>query len=86
MWFKPDLSNIIIRKIKTGSTPVGPVGPTSREVEYYDIIETGVKMVSSVLNWLFLWALKNRKNIKYTVDGGLNYYGSKEFVEMFQIK
>jgi cell division protein FtsA len=24
--------------------------------------------------------------IKYTVDGGPNYYGSKEFVEMFQIK
>lgn len=84
MWFKPNLSNVIIRKIK--STFQNPIGQSSIEIEFYEITETGVKMDSSILNWLFIWALNNKKNILYMIDGGINYYGSKEFVEKMDSK
>lgn len=69
-WLKPSLSNVIIHKRK------------HENIEYYFVIETGVKMDSTVLNWLITFALSNNKNIMYEIDGGINKMGSKEFLAL----
>ena len=69
---KPDLANVIIIKQRAGAR---------KSIEYYAIIETGTVMQAKVLNWLILWALNEKKNIKYWIEGGANKIGSDEFLE-----
>lgn len=68
-WMKPNLSNVIIKRDFIEGIP------------YYNIVECGEKIDSSVLNWIILnFAIKNH-NILYTVDGGKNYLGTSEFID-----
>jgi hypothetical protein len=49
-------------------------------IEVYDMSECGVKVDSTVLSFLIIWALNNKKNLRYRVDGGINRIGSPEFL------
>ena len=71
-WVKPNMSDVIItkRKIETH--------------DYWDVIECGKKMDSSVLNWLMLHAINNSTNMVYRVDGGMNFLGTTEFIEAYR--
>lgn len=69
MWMRPDMSKIIVTKRSV------------QNIEFFEAIECGDKMDSSVLSYLTIWALNNNKNIKYQVGGGWNKIGSKEFLE-----
>lgn len=71
-WLKPDKSNVIITARKVG------------EFYYWDITETGVKMDSSVLNWLFLHCLNHDMFMVYKIGGGLNYLGTEEFINAYK--
>lgn len=68
MWMRPDLSNALVTYRKHDN------------VEYFEILECGKKMDSSVLSWFIIWALNNKKNIKYQISGGFNKIGTEEFM------
>lgn len=68
MWMRPDLSNALVTYRKYDN------------VEYFEILECGKKMDSSVLSWFIIWALNNQKNIKYQISGGFNKIGTEEFM------
>jgi hypothetical protein len=70
MWMRPDLSNVIVTKRQNNN------------IEYYEIIECGKKLDSSVLSWFIQWAFTTRKNLVYQIDGGYNKIGSKEFLAL----
>lgn len=55
-------------------------------IEYICVTETGQKLDSKVLSWLFLYAVSKGKNIYYEIDGGHNYYGNLDFVELMKSK
>lgn len=74
-WMKPNLSSVIITK---RSIRV-PSEEGMKKVDYYDVIESGRKMDSSVLNWLVHWSLEKEKNIAYELDGKVHALGSEEF-------
>lgn len=78
-WMKPNLSNVVVTK---RSTKV-PTEDGMQQFEYYDVIEAGNKMDSSVLNWLIHWALSNDINLAYELDGKLHAIGSAEFKMLF---
>ena len=67
-WLKPDLSHTIMYRRMIG------------EIEYINVMETGVKIDSTILNWIVLHALQNGLNIRYMVNGGWNFIGSTEFL------
>jgi hypothetical protein len=67
-WFKPSLAKIVISRRMEGT------------IEVYDMSECGVKVDSTVLSFLIIWALNNKKNLRYRVDGGINRIGSPEFL------
>ena len=71
-WLRPDLSKVII---------------TERDfngIKFWDMIETGSKVDSSVLNWLFMhYGTGQVQNIMYRVDGGINYFGTPEFIKAY---
>ena len=67
-WMKPDLVNAIITR------------RTVNNIEYYEICEAGGTLDSVTLNWLIQWALNNKKNILYSINGGANRIGSDEFL------
>ena len=69
MWMRPDLSNALVTK------------RIHENIEYFEIIECGQKMDSSVLSWLIVWALNNVKNLKYQIDGGFTKIGTEEFMK-----
>lgn len=69
MWMRPNMSGVIITKRKEG------------DIEFFDAVECGKKMDSSVLSYLILWALRKSKNFKYQIEGGVNYIGSNEFCQ-----
>lgn len=70
MWFRPDLSKVLVVKREIDG------------VEYFSATECGEKMDSSVLSWLFNWALSNNLNFQYQVNGGFNRLGSPEFLKL----
>jgi len=67
---KPNLTNTIITKRKI------------EDIEYYELIEAGSKLDSAILNWFISWALKKQINISYQINGGINYIGKYNFVNM----
>lgn len=69
MWMRPDLSNVLVTR------------RYNQNIEYYEILECGQKMDSSVLSWFIIWALNNRKNLKYQIDGGFSKIGQEEFMK-----
>ena len=71
-WMKPSLSNIII------------VPRHIDDILYMDVIEAGSKIDSSILNWLFLYSLEKKINMRVQIGGGHHNYGSKEFQSVMQ--
>ena len=51
-------------------------------VEFYELSEAGAKLDSAVLSWFIMWALNNKKNLKYSISGGANKIGSNEFLAL----
>jgi uncharacterized cysteine cluster protein YcgN (CxxCxxCC family) len=68
-WMRPDLVNAIITRLKF------------HDIFYYEITEAGSTLDSKTLSWLVQWALNTGNNLRYTIDGGQNRIGSKEFLE-----
>lgn len=68
MWMRPDLSNALVTRRNI------------ENIEYYEILECGQKMDSSVLSWFIVWAFNNGKNLRYQIDGGFTKIGSEEFM------
>ena len=66
MWFRPDLSKVIV---------------TDRQYDDGDwlmVSEAGQKMDSAILSWILIWAANNKKNVRYQVDGGWNWIRNSE--------
>jgi hypothetical protein len=61
MWFRPDLSKVIVVKRQHD------------DGEWFEVCEAGQKMDSAVLSWILVWAANNKKNVRYQVDGGWNW-------------
>ena len=73
-WLKPNKCGVIL---------------TMRSIDgikYIEAIEMGVKMDSSVLSWLFTTYANHGFNVSYTVDGGCNWIGSREFINAMEKK
>ena len=66
MWFRPDLSKVIVtdRMFDDG--------------KWIEVCEAGQKIDSSVLSWILLWAVNNKRNSRYQVDGGWNWIKNAE--------
>lgn len=67
-WLKPNLTNAIITKKKIDDT----------ELTYYEVSEAGSKMDSSVLHWIFMWALRTQTSIMYQIEGKFHTLASPE--------
>ena len=67
-WLKPNLSNVIITKKTIDDT----------ELTYYEVAEAGGKIDSSVLHWLFMWALKTQTSMMYQIDGKFHTLASPQ--------
>jgi hypothetical protein len=66
MWFRPDLSKVIVT---VGQEDDG---------EWLLVSEAGRKIDSAILSWILIWAANNKKNIRYQVDGGWNWIKNSE--------
>lgn len=49
------------------------------EVAFFDVTTVGAEMSTATLNWLFGWAMANKLNILYRVNGTVHRIGSEEF-------
>lgn len=68
-WFKPNDINAIIDWHKV------------ENITYLRINETGSRLDSRVLSWAIQFALNNKINLYWKIDGGENWFGESEFVE-----
>ncbi len=73
IWMKPNECGVI-------------VVPRQKKGEHYlDFIEAGERMNPRVLSWLLnAFACGHLRNIRWQLDGGWNYAGSTEFIEIVQ--
>jgi len=70
MWMRPDLCHAITTlKMQDG-------------IEYYEVLEAGKQLDSAVLSWFIMWALNNKHNLLYEVQGGKNRIGSIDFLAL----
>ena len=72
-WMRPDKSNVIVtERVKNGVT-------------YLDVVECNSPMRADVLSLLFMAKFNNHyENIIYEVNGGKNYIGSQDFIDMME--
>lgn len=68
LWMRPDKSKVIL------------VNKEFKGLKYLEMLETGQKVDSSILSWVLQICLNNNVNIAYEVGGGINYFGSTEFI------
>lgn len=68
-WFKPNEINAIVDV------------RTVNNIQFLNVVEAGEKLKVEVLSWLIVYALSNGLNLHWTIDGGPNYLGSKEFLD-----
>ena len=68
-WLKPHLSNVIITKKV----------PDDVKLTHYTVVETGVKMDATVLNWIILWSIRENINLIYCIDGEKHCLGDEHF-------
>lgn len=75
MWLKPNKTFALL------------VQENIKGISYVTIKEMGCKLDSSVLSWVVL-AIQNKDmtNVRYELDGGWNFLGTKEFIDMMQGK
>jgi hypothetical protein len=64
---QPNLINQIIKKNVTN------------QFTYYELIEAGEKIDSSILNWFIQAAIHGKMNVKYTLEGLPYYIGDPYF-------
>jgi hypothetical protein len=68
-WLKPNLSKVIIYE---------------REIQghtYWEIVEAGEKMDSTILSWIFMQYVSGSvKNLHYRIDSGWNMIGSDDWI------
>ena len=70
-WMRPDRIGAIA------------VTQSTNGVDYVSLIECGKKLDSAVLSWFFQQMMQGKlQNFRYTINGGVNFVGSKEFVEV----
>lgn len=69
-WFRPDTAGIICTWRKT-----------TEDIPFLDIQECGQPLGAKFLNWLFHEYLNRGFNLRYKLDGGLNYIGQPDFVK-----
>lgn len=74
-WLKPSLSGVVVTKRST----MAPAMDGMKRIDYYDIIEAGGKLDSSVLNWLLHWAIDNKLNVAYELEGKVHVVGDEDF-------
>lgn len=74
-WMRPDLSNVIVTKRST----MVPTSDGMQRIDYYDAVEAGGKIDSTVLNWLIHWALDRNHNLAYEVEGKVHALGEWRF-------
>jgi hypothetical protein len=70
-WLKPDKINAIITKRTVKDT----------EIEYWDLCEAGETLRANVLTWLIQYALNNKINLHWQVEGGNHWVGDKDFIK-----
>ena len=68
-WMKPSLVDTII------------INQDQADVPHFEVVETDGKIDSLVLNWIIMYAIRNKINLKYSVNGDVNNFGSAEFIE-----
>jgi len=73
-WFKPDKINAIITKRVIKNT----------HIEYWDLCEAGETMKSNVLSWVIQYALNNKINLRWQVEGGIHWVGAEDFNKALQ--
>ena len=73
-WMKPNKAGVII-------TGMGWDRPDGSKQVYLEVTETGKKIDSTVLNWLFKLHLRAGIPLKIQIDRGYNWYGPKEFFQ-----
>jgi hypothetical protein len=69
MWMRPDKAKVILIRRQIDGT------------EYVVMREAGEKVDSAVLSWVLQAYIANGTNVAYEVNGGMNYFGTREFVE-----
>lgn len=69
-WLKPELSNVIIEERKTEGHL------------YLMLREAGATMSGKALNWFIQYVINNQLNALWQVEGGDNWIGSPEFVDV----
>lgn len=69
-WMKPsEVNAIITQKTKNG-------------IEYIFLVEAGSTLSSRALTWVIEYALSNKLNLVWSVEGGLHWFGSPEFNQL----
>jgi hypothetical protein len=76
---KPNKAGVIV-------TGMGWDQPDGSKQVYLEVTETGKKIDSTVLNWLFKLHLRAGIPLKIQIDRGYNWYGPKEFIEATKVK
>jgi hypothetical protein len=71
-WMRPDHSNVIIHRKTWGA---------NKDKPFLLVIECGKKMDSTVLSWLYQYAIPKQLPMSYQIDGGWNYLGPTSFIE-----
>ena len=69
MWMRPDVAKVIIvrRQFDDG--------------EWLCIHEAGQKLDSAVLSWILIWALNNKENVRYQIDGSWHWIANNSLKE-----
>ena len=75
-WLKPEIAKVIITKRTIAE----------KNLVYWDVIEAGEKMQANVLSWLILYSLNNKINLRWVIDGGVNWIGEKSFIDFMNQK
>lgn len=69
-WFKPSRSNLLCTWRQT-----------VEGITFLDVEECGQTITASSLNWLFMEHLRKGFNLRYKVNGGINFIGDPVFVK-----
>lgn len=71
MWMKPNEIDAIIDQREVEGIP------------YINIVEAGRTLDARVLSWVLTDLVAKEKNVKWEIDGGMTWFGSREFLQAF---
>jgi hypothetical protein len=69
-WFKPNISGVIISEKEWGPGK-----------KYFEVVETGKKIDSTILAWLFVYHYTTDHPMRIEIDHGWYNFGPKEFLD-----